>query len=47
MELKQKQILENQKRKQEQILMRQEYLKEQEENHMTFFSFFPVFLFVN
>jgi len=31
MELKQKQILENQKRKQEQIILRQEYLKEQEE----------------
>ena len=42
MELRQKQILENQKRKEEQILMRQEYLKEQEEKRKLDQSNLPI-----
>ena len=41
-ELRQKQILENQKRKEEQILMRQEYLKEQEEKRKLDQSNLPI-----
>jgi len=42
LELKQKQILENQKRKEEQILMRQEYLEEQEEKRKLDQSNLPI-----